>query len=80
MTKSIFRYFHSYSILLLQETVSKKNAGRIDMINAYLILISNLLKYFLALLHQKQISKIKHSSPDFIQKCIEKLICEMCFF
>ena len=46
MTKSIFRYFHSYSILLLQETVSKKNTGRIDMINVYLILISNLLNIF----------------------------------
>ena len=34
MTKSIFRYFHSCSMLLLQETASKKNTGRIDMINA----------------------------------------------
>ena len=49
----------------------KKKTGRISLINIRLILISNLLKYFTALLH-KHIWQIKDCSPDSIQKCADE--------
>ena len=48
----MLNFFHSSSIFLVQETVSKRKTGRINLINTWLILISNLLKYFTALLHE----------------------------
>ena len=53
------RYYHSFSIFFIQVQRSwykkqpkKKKTGRISLINIRLILISNLLKYFTALLHE----------------------------
>ena len=44
----MFTFFHLCSTFLVQETASKDNAGRIN-----LILISHFLKYFSAPLHEK---------------------------
>ena len=48
----MLNFFHFFSIFLVQETVSKRKTGRINLINTWLILISNLLKYFTALLRE----------------------------
>ena len=53
----MFNFIHSSSTFLVQETASKKKTGRINLINTWL-----------ALLHKQHISKIKHNSPDSIQK------------
>ena len=60
----MFNFIHSSSTFLVQETASKKKTGRINLINTWL-----------ALLHKQHISKIKHNSPDSIQKCVDELIC-----
>ena len=39
--------------ILVQETASKMKNGRSNLINTKLILIWNLLKYFMQLLHKK---------------------------
>ena len=60
----MFNFIHSSSTFLVQEAVSKKKTGRINLINTWL-----------ALLHKQHISKIKLNSPDSIQKCVDELIC-----
>ena len=61
----MFNFIHSSSTFLVQETASKKKTGRIILIHTWLD----------TLLHKQQISKIKHNSPDSIQKHVEELIC-----
>ena len=80
LLSSMFNFFHSCSTFLVQETASKKKTGRIDLINTLLMLISKLLKIFTAPLQEKHITKINRSLPDSIQKCVDELICLMCFF
>ena len=46
----MFNFLNSCSTFLVQETASKNKTGRSNLINAKLILISNLLKYFAVLL------------------------------
>ena len=36
---------------------------------------NNLINTWLALLYKQNILKIKHNSPDSIQKCVDELIC-----
>ena len=60
----MFNFIHSSSTFLVQETASKKKTGRINLINTWL-----------ALLHKQHISKIKHNSPDSIQRYVDELIC-----
>ena len=68
-------HFHFFSfkfnVLGTASKKKKKKTGRISLINIRLILISNLLKYFTALL-RKHIWQIKHCSPDSIQKCADE--------
>ena len=77
ITIHFYFFFHSSSTFLVQETASKKKkkkkkkTGRNSLINIRLILISNLLKYFTALLHE-HLWQIKHCSPDSIQKCADE--------
>ena len=59
-----FNFIYSSSTFLLRETASKMRTGRINLINTWL-----------ALLHKQHISKIKHNSPDSIQKYVDELIC-----
>ena len=59
----MFNFIHSSSTFLVQEAASKKKTGRIDLINTWL-----------AVLRKQHISKIKHNTPDSIQKCIDELI------
>ena len=58
----MFNFVHSSSTFLVQETASKKKTGRINLINTWLALLQH-------------ISKIKHNSPDSIQKYVDELIC-----
>ena len=47
----MFNFIRSSSTFLVQETASKKKTDIINLINTWLILISCLLKYSVALLH-----------------------------
>ena len=60
----MFNFIHSSSTFLVQETASKVKTGRINLINK-----------LLALFHKQHISKIKHNSPDSMQKYVDELIC-----
>ena len=60
----MLNFIHSCSTYLVQKTESEKKIGRI-----------NLIITWLALLHKQRISKIKHNSPDSIQKYVDELIC-----
>ena len=64
MTNLVCPLLSFMSNILERETASKKKAGRINLINTWL-----------ALLHKQRISKIKHNTPDSIQKCVDELIC-----
>ena len=53
---------YSSLTFLVQETASKKKTGRINLTNTWQALLQH-------------ISKIKHNSPDSIQKNLDELIC-----
>ena len=56
-------------------TALKKKTGRINLINTWLIITSSLLKYLRHFSMKQHILKIKHSSPDSIQKCLDEVVC-----
>ena len=56
-------YSFKFNVLGTRNSLKKK-PGRINLINTWL-----------ALLHKQHISKIKHNSPDSVQKCVDELIC-----
>ena len=67
---TFFVHVQSSKFLLHETAWKKKKNVTINLINTWLILISSLLRYFTPL-----IWKIKHGSPDSIQKYFDELIC-----